>query len=143
MTSNRRRSRTTPKQALAKQAAQAAQGERVERVERVERAAQVAQVAEQAAAAAQAAQAAQPAAVPQAAEATERDALSQGVKVLWSSPKRDCLAGDNAGAAVAVAVSGAKRVRGASPPPQGATPPYDDPLLVAETPTTASAFDDF
>ena len=111
----------------------------------------------QTAQAAQAAQAAQPAAVQQAAvpqaavqaaavqavEATERDALSQGVKVLWSSPKRDCLAGDNAGAAVAVAVSGAKRVRGASPPPQGATPPYDDPLLVAETPTTASAFDDF
>ena len=127
MTSNRRRSRTTPKQALAKQAAAAEQT-------------------------AQAAQAAQPAAVPQAAvpqaavqaaEATERDALSQGVKVLWSSPKQDCLAGDNTSAAVAVAVSGAKRVRGASPPPQGAAPPYDDPLLVAETPTTDSAFDDF
>ena len=57
---------------------------------------------------------------------------------------------------MAVAVSGAKRVRRASPPPQveeiwarlqegpdhvkgGATSPYEDPLLVAETPTTTSA----
>ena len=127
MTSNRRRSRTTPKQALAKQAAAA------------EQTAQAAQAAQPAAVQ----QAAVPQAAVQAAEATERDALSQGVKVLWSSPKQDCLAGDNAGAAVAVAVSGAKRVRGASPPPQGAAPPYDDPLLVAETPTTDSAFDDF
>ena len=57
---------------------------------------------------------------------------------------------------MAVAVSGAKRVRQASPPPQveeiwarlqegpdhvkgGATSPYEDPLLVAETPATTSA----